>query len=158
MDIVTGNISDLIFRSIPAKNMGEVSVDSSMLNVRMECDGKKTLGIISQITGISMVDIRPVIVRLLDLKLIEEVLKQATARTVDMAFFEFLKHNLSQAIGPIAEVLIEDEIADMGYGLNNFPPQRVAELVDIISKEIQREEKRADFKRNMVKKIMEMGM
>lgn len=158
MDNVSGNISELIFRSIPAKDLGEVSVDSNMLNVRMECDGKKTVGQISQITGISMVDIRPVMVRLLDLRLIAEMPKTSTSKAVELGFFEYLKHNLSQAIGPIAEVLIEDEIADMGYGLNNFPPQRVAELIDIISKEIQREGKRSDFKKNMVKKIMEMGM
>ena len=53
--------------------------------------------------------------------------------------------------------LIEDEIQDLGFTVMQFPVQRVAELVDKLSREIRREEKKAAFKRNMINKIREKG-
>jgi hypothetical protein len=61
------------------------------------------------------------------------------------------------AIGPLGEVVVEDGLEDLGFDKSNFPTQRAAELVNLLSEEIQREEKRNEFKQSMVQKIREKG-
>jgi len=66
---------------------------------------------------------------------------------------EFLSQQLHLAVGPIAEVLIEDAVADLGYSLYQFPSHRAAELVELLARQIQRQEKRTAFEQAMVKKL-----
>ena len=99
--------------------------------------------------------LRDVVSRLAKLGLIESI--AAAVPSIDKDFFDFLNAQLSLAIGPIAAVIIEDAVADLGYDLGRFPCHQAAELVDMLSREIQREDKKSAFKMNMVKKIKEKG-
>ncbi|MGD8764657.1 MAG: hypothetical protein PVG87_20290, partial [Desulfobacteraceae bacterium] len=74
---------------------------------------------------------------------------------IDKDFFEYLYLQFSLAVGPVAEVLIEDEVQDLGYDLSQFPTQRIAELIDRLSRNIRREEKKNTFTKNMINKIGE---
>jgi hypothetical protein len=69
-------------------------------------------------------------------------------------FFIYLTDQLSLATGPMAEVLIDEALATLGYNLTNFPKHRVQELIDLLAPRIFREEKRATFKQNLYKKIL----
>jgi len=155
MDVSSNDISQMVFSRVSNKDLGEFSLDGRMLSVLMELDGQKNIAVVAKKTGLSHKDIREVISRLLEYKLIEP-LEDATA-VADNEFFEYLKRQLGQAIGPIAEVLIEDAASELGYSLEKFPGYRVAELVDLLAKEIQKEDKRTAFKQNMLQKIKEKG-
>ncbi|MBW1847185.1 MAG: hypothetical protein JRJ27_08610 [Deltaproteobacteria bacterium] len=98
---------------------------------------------------------REVVSKLLRLELIEPI--EDVVSEVDELFFSYLKEQLSLAVGPIAEIIIEEEITDLGYDPLKFPSKRAAELVDLVSREIQREEKKTLFKQNMIKEIKEKG-
>jgi hypothetical protein len=76
---------------------------------------------------------------------------------LDGDFLNFLRIELSHAVGPIAEILIEDAIYDLGHSISEFPTSQVAELVDLLSREIQREDKTIAFKQKVIKKIREKG-
>ena len=41
MDALSGNISSMIFKQVVAGGMGDVTLDSSLLNVFMELDGQR---------------------------------------------------------------------------------------------------------------------
>ena len=153
MDALSGNISSMIFKQVVAGGMGDVTLDSSLLNVFMELDGKKNLGIIAQKTGLNMGEIRDAISRLLKLKLVESSTENILMADDD--FFYFLNVQLSLAVGPIAEVLIEDEIVNMDHDILKFPASKAAELVEMLAMTIEREEKRSVFKLNMVNKLKE---
>jgi DNA-binding transcriptional ArsR family regulator len=155
MDISSGEISFMVFRRVTRDDAGEFSLDGQMLSVLMELDGKKAVSEVAKNTGLSMGRIRQTISSLLKLKLIEPV--EEAISTLDKDFFDYLKSQLALAIGPIAEVIIEDIVIDLGHSLSQFPSYRAAELVDLSSREIQREEKRNSFKQNMVKKIRDKG-
>jgi hypothetical protein len=99
--------------------------------------------------------IRELIAKLLKLGLIEKVEKQIIPADGD--FFRNLLEELALAIGPIASVLIEDEIQDLGHDVNTFPSYLVTELVDRLAGEIRREEKKAVFLKNMVSLIRSKG-
>ena len=46
---------------------------------------------------------------------------------------------------------------DLGYAPERFPTHRAAELVDLLARQIRREEKMTLFKQNMVNMIREKG-
>jgi len=153
MDISSGNILALVFRRVVKENIGEISLDSSMLRVLMELDGKRNLSEIAKKTKVNMSEIRKVVSKLLQLKLVEPV--HVTVPVLDEDFFEYLQAKLSLALGPIAEVIIEDALNDLGHKRSQFPSHRAAELVDLVAREIQRDEKKGPFKQDMVNKIKE---
>ena len=155
MDILSGDISSMVFRRAVREDMAEYSFDAQMLTLFMELDGKKSLTVISKKTGLDMSTLREAVNRLLKIKLIVPVAEAISA--VDEDFMDTLKRELSLAIGPLAQILIEDAVDDLGQSLNRFPARRAAALVESLAREIQREEKRAAFKQNMIRKIKEKG-
>lgn len=155
MDISSGDISALVFRRLVREDTGEVSFDNQMLTVFMELDGKKNLAAVAKKTGLKMSSVREAVSKLMRLDLIELV--EGGVSALEKDFLDYLKRELSLAIGPLAEVLIEDAMSDMGYSAERFPAQRAAELVEMLGKEIHREDKKIIFRQNLVMKIREKG-
>ena len=155
MDLSSAGISTMIFKRLLREDLGDFSLDPKMLTVFMELDGQKNLGAVAQKADLNMSSMRDVISKLLQLKLIEKV--EEKILYLDNDFIEYLFGQFSLAVGPIAQVLIEDEMQDLGFNVTQFPRQRIAELVDRLSREIRREDKKAQFKRNMINKIREKG-
>lgn len=75
---------------------------------------------------------------------------------LDNEFFDFLKAQLSLALGPVAGYLIEEEIQEWGGNVAGVPCHRAAELVDRLSRQIQRQEKKIAFQQALLKKIKEI--
>lgn len=155
MGISSDEVFVTVFRRVMRDDLGNFSLDSHMLNVIMELDGKKSLAVVAEKMGLSLSIIRKVISKLLELRLVEPI--QTNISMLDNSFLDCLNIQLSLAVGPIAEVLIEDAAADVGHNLSHFPTHRAAELVDLLARQIQSRDKRADFKQNMIKQIREQG-
>ena len=153
-DIFTGDISRLVLKRTVRADMGEVSLDSQMLNVLMELDGKKNLGQIAQSLNMNMKTLREITSRIHQLRLCEHAAESMPV--LGKAFINELSMELSKAMGPIADVVIEDEIADMGESRERFPAHRAAELVDVLARQILREERKVAFQQSMVKKLREI--
>ncbi len=155
MDLSSAGISTMVFKRLLREDQGDFLLDQKMLTVFMELDGKKNVGAVASKAGLNMSSMREVISKLLQLKLIEKV--EEDIHFLDNDFIEYLFGQFSLAVGPIAQVLIEDETHDLGFTVSQFPIQRVAELVDRLSREIRRDDKKTEFKRNMINKIREKG-
>jgi predicted small metal-binding protein len=155
MDLSSGEISTLLFKRQLRDDLGDFSLDRMMLTVFMELDGQKNLGAVAKKAGLNMSSMREVISKLLQLNLIVKV--EDKIRILDNDFIEYLFAQFSLAVGPIAQVLIEDEVYDLGFDMSRFPAQQIAELIDRLTREIRREEKKTLFKRNMINKIREKG-
>jgi hypothetical protein len=155
MDITSGDISALVFKRTVKEDSGEVSFDNLMLATFMELDGKKNLAMVAKKTGFKMSIVREAVNKLLRLQLIE--LAEDAIPVADKGFLDYLKMELSLAIGPLAEVIIEDTVNELGYSMAKVPQHRAAELVEMLAREIHREDKKVIFKQNMVSKIKEKG-
>ena len=155
MDLSSGDISTLVFKPVVRDDLGNFSLDGHMLSVLMALNGKRTLGQVAQQAGLNMATMREATSKLVDLKLIESV--KSVGSVLDQDFMSFLISELSIAIGPLGEVIVEDGLEDLGFTAVNFPTHRAAELINLLAQEIQRDEKRSEFKQNMVKKIREKG-
>ena len=155
MDLSSGGVAAMVFRPVIRGEFGQLSLDGQMLRVLMALDGRLTLGQVAQKTGIALADIHPVITRLIKLNLVESI--ERAVSIVDQEFIDFLIARMSIAIGPLGEIIVEDGLEDLGFNKNNFPSLQAAELVNFLSQEIQREDKRIDFKQAMLRKIREKG-
>ena len=138
MNLSSGDISLLVFRPVVRDDLGNFSLDGHMLSVLMALDGKRTLGQIAQQANLNMATIREAVGKLLSLKLIEIV--ESAAQVLDHDFITYLISEMSIAIGPLGEVIVEDGLEDLGFSKTNFPTHRAAELINLLAQEIQRDE------------------
>ncbi len=155
MDLSSGDISSMIFKRTVTNDLGNFSLNRQTLNIYMQLNGEETLGKLAEKAGKNLGTMRVVISNLLKLGLIEAVQKDIVM--LDGDFFRYLINQFSLASGPIASVLIEDEVHSLGYEVDQFPGYRASELVDRLAAEIRREEKKLIFIKNMVSKIRQKG-
>jgi hypothetical protein len=62
---------------------------------------------------------------------------------------QFLTLKLSEAMGPMASMVLGEQVFALGESLAAFPKARLNELVDLVSRDILQESRKADFKREM---------
>jgi hypothetical protein len=118
-DFSSSEISSTVFKRIVRDDIGEFPLDHQMLAVFMELDGKAPLSTIAQKADLNMSTMREIIAKLMQNGLVEKVDKEIVI--LDKDFFDYLVSHLSLALGPIAQVLIEDEIHDLGLEISRFP-------------------------------------
>ncbi len=153
MKITSENVAKTVFKPVARGDLGNFSLDGQSLSLLMALDGKKTVADVAAKIGLGSEKVVGVISRLMQLGLIEAV-RQEVAKA-DADFFKRLAGELSLAIGPLASVLIEDGVDELGFRMNAFPSDRVAELVQLLAEQIERAEKRQSFAQNMLKIIQQ---
>ncbi len=152
MDILSGDISPLVFQLSVKNEPGEVTLDKEMLVVIRELDGKKSIGMVAKNIGLELGKLKEIIAKLLTHGIIALVSQSMPMMKED--FFIYLTDELSKATGPMAEVLIDEAVTSLDCTQSLFPRHRVQELIDLLAPKIFREEKRAAFKENLYKKIL----
>jgi hypothetical protein len=155
LDLLSGNTASLVFRRTLEREKGDFSLDHRMLTVFMELDGQTDLGRVADRCGLKMSVVREIVARLLQMELIEPVSQGGAF--IDQEFVDFLQTRLALSVGPIAGVLIADEIERMGYTPSAFPRREVPNLVNRLAMEIRREDRKRDFLSSMKHKIQSKG-
>jgi len=155
MNISSGGVASTVFRPVFRDGFGKLYLDGQMLNVLMMLDGKKTIEQVAQQAGIILSDLRKVLLKLIKMRLVESVERAVTL--VDKEFIAFMIYRMSLAVGPLGEIVVEDSMEELGYHRNNFPASKIPELIKILTLEIQREDKRLEFKRVMLRLISQKG-
>lgn len=154
MDLFSGDFSTLVFKRSITEDLNEICLDGQSLQVLIELDGTKNLAAINKALNISHEKLKKIITELYQLNLI--VKNEQSSSFSGREFFDYLKTQLSLAMGPIAEFIIEDEIKELGNDATTLSYQHAAELVDLLSRQIHREEKKVAFQQAMVKRIKEL--
>ena len=147
----TFRISDLSGET----NRSEFTMDIDMVRILVSLDGKTSINGIAQDMKVPGEQLRNSVEKLIKMGLIEA--PESKPKVLDRAFFDSLSTAMARMVGPIAPILIDDAVADLGYEQSNFPIQRVAELIDALSVEIQKKEKRLAFQQGMMKMLKEKG-
>ena len=155
MSIPSNEIAAAVFKPVLNGDIGEFSLDGQMLKLLLVLDGKKDVASVAHQLQIKIGTARDVINKLLELQLVERV--ESAESLLDEEFFEFLQAQLSLATGPIAEVMIEDVLHELGMEPTKAPKRRAAEIVDALSRQIPRDENRRAFQQVMVTRIREKG-
>ncbi len=147
--------SSMIFKSVVKGDIGKFSLDGSMLTVLMQLDGKKDLGSIAAALDMPPDTLKKIIQLLYRQKLINRV--QKAIPVIDGEFLEVLRTQLSKAVGPIAEILIEDEIESISDPPAGIPSKRAAELVERLARLVPRAENKIQFQKVMIDMIRSKG-
>ncbi|HEY2986318.1 MAG TPA: DUF4388 domain-containing protein [Candidatus Binatia bacterium] len=77
------------------------------------------------------------------------VAKPTVPDPVPQGFFDRMVHGLAEVSGPIASVVVRDQIAALGASAEAFPRSRVIELVDSVSQVIPDKKLKARFQQRM---------
>ena len=155
MGRLSDNLSSMVFKSVVKGDIGEFSLDGRMLNVLMALDGEKGLGTVARALQMDPETLVPIIKRLYRGRLIQKIDKAIPA--IDGDFIDALKMALSRAVGPIAEILIDDGIRELSPTPMAVPTDRAAELVELLARQIPREAKKIQFQKAMLEAIKHRG-
>lgn len=151
---LTGDISNKTYRRTDATPQGQVSIDGKTLEILLLLDGQTNLRGISQKAALNISDLRPILTKLLKHGLIEETREQIPM--LDPQFYSFMAAQLSQITGPIAKVMVEDAVLEIGDGSLEVAKNRADEVIDLVGRQIPDDTKRAEFIKNMLQKLQEM--
>ena len=69
---------------------------------------------------------------------------------VSAQFLDYMISALTEAMGPMASVIVYEQIAAMGESVTDFPKRRVVELIEQTTREISSESAKANCKRAML--------
>ena len=148
MNIGWTDLSDAYYRKVISSDNDKVLLDADMIRLLIAIDENKSLYQISEEVDMDKTAFKEAVSRLLEQGLIEPIKKNIAA--LDNTFLKSLRINLSGAIGPMAEILIEELAADMELNPSEIPVNQAAELIAQLSLEIPNEEIRMQFKKSML--------
>ena len=148
MDIGMTGRQDNYYRKVIRKDSDQISLDADMIRLLIAIDENKSLYQIAEEVEMEPATLKKNLSKLLDQGLIEPVRKELPV--LDKIFLQALKINLSKAIGPMAEILIEEVVSEMELTNPDIPVHQAAELIAVLSHEIPDETKRIEFKKSMM--------
>ena len=148
MGIISSGQPKMFFRKVALKDSNEIRLNADMIRLLMAIDESKDILQISQEIGMDISLLKQIMSKLLKLKLIEPVEK--SIRFLSKHFLESLRLNLSEAVGPMAPILIEDTVAEMGLKISEIPDHQAAELISNIAQEVPDENNQIKFKKTMI--------
>src|SRR5918994_3685556 len=82
----------------------------------------------------------------------------ATDRTVAPQFFDFMARAATEGIGPMAKLIVCDQISYLGESRDSFPQEKLAELIERVSREIFNETMRGRFQQTMARAVSSLQM
>ena len=151
MAITPRDFPRLYFRKVISDEMGQVAMDADMMRLLMVIHEDKNLSQIIKETGMKLANLESALTRLMNVGLVEKIEKSVSC--LNGGFMEELEANLKISIGPVADLLIEDVLDDMGLAENEVPTYLGAELIHNLARQIPREEKRIQFQKAMLARI-----
>lgn len=140
---------DIVFKLSSKRAPDEVRLKHDSWSVLSQVDGKKTVGDISDELKMGEYDTVRNLYQLFSSGLIEVATtpQRKARKVVDGGFFNLVEKELAEIIGPVAPVILDEEIKDMGEERNSFPLEKLSLLVEKVSGEITDESQRIAFQK-----------
>jgi hypothetical protein len=129
-------------------------LDTLMLRILEQVDGQSTVAQIAGRLGVPPIDLKPSLAKLYKQKLIQPVSPKVDP--LSPAFFNDMETALANAIGPIARILLDDCIHQLGGHRNHFPSTKAPQLVMRIAAKISDLSARKQFIQKMALKLRDI--
>ncbi|MGH7827293.1 MAG: ExeA family protein [Candidatus Binatia bacterium] len=148
-----------VFQVMDIKANGDSPITLSVLDSRFlnKVDGRRNVKGISQSLGLPYLPTAKVLLRLNRLGLIKRVSNDGKSETVPTEFLDVLSSALTDAMGPMARLVIRDGLAALGYSFTTLPKRSLERLVELVSSEILNELLRTGFQSRMSKVIGDLN-
>jgi hypothetical protein len=148
MDFIPKSAAGLYFRKRIHKDLAPVSLDADMIRLLLAIDERKSLYQIAAEVEMDAAAFKKNLKKLLEQGLIEAV--QKAAALVDKNFLPSLRMNLARLIGPIADIVVDDGIAELQLDAAAIPMEQAAGLINRVALDIPEEDGRIRFKKSMI--------
>ena len=144
-------MSNMVFQRTIEDTADGFVIDAQMLRIIEQIDGQSTVAQIAGRLGVTPMDLKPSLAKLYQQKLIQPV--PPAAHPLPAAFFGDLEEILAGAIGPIARIVMEDCIHQLGSHRKHFPSAKAPQLVKGIAVKITDPSARKRFILQMTGKL-----
>jgi len=148
MEVTSKTGAGVYYRKRIRRDLQSVSLNADMIRLLLVIDEHKSLYQISAEAEMDAATFKRTLGRLLEQGLVEPV--QRDALPLDRTFLNAMRLNLSRLIGPMAEILIDEVMAEMGLSPSNIPSDQAAEIINRLALEIPDEPSRIQFKKLMI--------
>lgn len=152
------NLSQVVFRMSTGELAGEVNLKPEAWRVLAQINGVRSVKEIAQ--NLSMDETAAITIAdaLFKSRILEVAPGSAppSNQSVDADFFIEITRELAKAMGPLASIIIEDEIVALGEKADDFPRDKLADLVERVSEAIKDNTKRVNFQRLMLDAIRKL--
>ena len=143
MALDTPDLPQRYFKKTIRNDIEKVTMDAEMIRLLMAIDENKNISQVARVAEMNLSRVRDILGKLLKLELVVQVTKEIIY--IDRSFIIFLKTKLSQAVGPMGEILIEDILDEMGLQIDRIPVDAAPDFVRNIAREIPQEKNRILF-------------
>jgi hypothetical protein len=148
MEVTPKTGAGVYYRKRIRRDLQSVSLNADMIRLLLVIDERKSIYQISAEAEMDAATLKRTLGRLLEQGLIEPI--QRDSLPLDHTFLHAMRLNLSRVIGPMAEILIDDVIAEMGLNPSHIPADQAAEIINRLALEIPDEPSQIQFKKSMV--------
>lgn len=151
---MSSKIIDCIYKVGGDQQPPGVKLKSTEWAVLTQMDGKKTVGEIADTLAMSEVEITAIIESLEEQSVIENIGSSTeVVEYIAPGFFDELQQILIRLIGPVAAIIIDDILIDMGKEKDNVEKENISIFVEAVSNEIDDEKKKLSFQQIMLEKL-----
>ncbi len=135
------------FRLSLGKDSEEKSISGDQWNILALANGMRTVSEIVAAVGWPEYKAFKTIYQLVQAGLLEKADDERPVRRklVGDSFFSMLEDELKKAMGPVASIIIEDRVEDIGETKEAFPRDQAEFFVESLSEEIANETRRREF-------------
>lgn len=142
---------NVIYELSKTKSPSDVTLRSAEWAVITQIDGHKSVRDISDLLSLDVDEAISIFNGLLQKELIEpRSVEETKVEYVPAEFFNFLEQELTKIIGPVAPLILEDTFVEMDTDRNYYLPERIPELIEMISEEITDNQKKVQFQQIML--------
>jgi len=139
------------FKKTIRNDMEKVTLDAEMIRLLTAIDESKNISQVARAAKMNLSRVREILGKLLDLGLVVHVAKEIIY--LDRAFIKFLIMKLSETVGPMGEIVIEDIMDEMGLQIDRIPVDAASDFIKNIAREIPQEENRIFFEDVVLRRI-----
>ena len=156
--VASGNLSKVIFRLSNKELSGEVTLTPVVWRVLVQFDGTRTVAEIAQGLKLEESGVGQIAETLFRSGILQVAPGSVAPPrpTVNGAFIEQITTELARAIGPLAALTLEDEIAALEEIQESFPRERIPELIERLGQAIQADARRLRFQQVMLAAIRKL--
>ena len=155
LDVVPSGKALFRIADLAEDNTGPITIPNVGWRVLSKLDGIRTVQEIAEILRIPFAYIAKVLFNLYQSGLIEAVTAPAkpVADLVPIALLDRLSVILTEVIGPMAPLVMRDQVEALGATSNNLPETKLDDLISLIGKEISDSKQRNKFEESIYQEI-----
>jgi len=141
----------VVYKKSGIKSASGLNLRSSQWMVLTQVNANQTIQDIADVTTIDVSEVTRILYNLFQMGLIEVHQEEKKEENILGAkFFSNMEFVLTKIIGPVAPFVIDDVLQDLNIEKSRFPSVRVAELIELISDEINDDQKKISFQAKML--------